>query len=72
MSIRVNESPDPLERRGQSGSQDEISSQRFGLCELGGTPLVEEYHLILANLQHSRELVGETTNEKPKEEYRNP
>ena len=65
MTIRVNESPDPLERRGRTWSQDRIMFRRFGLRELGGTPLVEEYHLIPANLQYSRELVGETTNEKP-------
>ena len=43
---------------------------RSSVFESGDATLVEEYHLILDNLQHSGELEGETADEKPEQEHR--
>ena len=67
--VRVDEGPDT---GGGSlrGAQCLVRGYACGFCESGDATLVEEYYVILGNLQHSGELEGETADEKPEQEYR--
>ena len=51
------------------GGSENVNVDVFTVAESIGATLIEEYHFVLGNLQHSGELESKTADEKPEEEY---